>query len=270
MQKIRCSRAGCMPLCRDIFTRYMMNKCAVILAGGEGKRMKSDIPKPMNEVLGKPMLRWVIDAVKEAGVNNICVVTGYKKEITEDYLKSLPFPVETVFQHERLGTGHAVMMAEEFLRRNVGDVVILCGDAPFMDADTIRDAHTQHADDDCSATVISAMLDDPTGYGRIVRNDDGSLKSIVEHKEADEETLKIKEVNSGGYWFDTVDLLSVLDGITANNSSKEYYLPDALDLLLKAGKKVGAFTAKSADTVLGANDPQQLEELNQIAIAKGY
>ena len=247
-----------------------MKKCAVILAGGEGKRMKSDIPKPMNEVLGKPMLRWVIDAVKAAGVENVCVVTGYKKEITEEYLKSLPFPVETVFQSERLGTGHAVMMAEEFLRKNGDDVVILCGDAPFMDAETIRDAYRQHHADDCAATVISAMLDDPTGYGRIVRDADGSLKNIVEHKEADEKTRAIKEVNSGGYWFDTAALLSVLDSITANNSSKEYYLPDALDLLLKAGEKVGAFTAKSADTVLGANDPQQLEELNRIAIEKGY
>ncbi len=247
-----------------------MNKCAVILAGGEGKRMKSDIPKPMNEVLGKPMLRWVIDAVREAGVNNICVVTGFKKEVTEEYLKSLPFPVETVYQYERLGTGHAVMMAEEFLKRQGGDVVILCGDAPFMDADTIRDAYKQHDATDCSATVISAMLDDPTGYGRIVRNADNTLKCIVEHKEADEKTRAVKEVNSGGYWFDVADLLSVLNDITANNSAKEYYLPDALDLLLKADKKVGAFTAKSADTVLGANDPQQLEELNRIAVQKGY
>ena len=247
-----------------------MKKCAVILAGGEGKRMKSDIPKPMNEVLGKPMLRWVIDAVKAAGVSDICVVTGYKKEVTEDYLAGLPFPVETVYQSERLGTGHAVMMAEEFLRRKGGDVVILCGDAPFMDADTIRDAYQQHSDTGCSATVISAMLDDPTGYGRIVRNEDGTLNSIVEHKEADEATRAIKEVNSGGYWFDTEDLLSVLYSITSNNSSKEYYLPDALDLLMKADKKVGAFTAKSADTVLGANDPQQLEELNRIAVEKGY
>lgn len=245
-----------------------MNKCAVILAGGEGKRMKSDIPKPMNEVLGKPMLRWVIDAVKEAGVNDICVVTGFKKEITEEYLNALPFPVETVYQAERLGTGHAVMMAEEFLRRKGGDVTILCGDAPFMDADTIRDAYKQHDAGDCSATVISAMLDDPTGYGRIVRNADDSLMSIVEHKEADEATRAIREVNSGAYWFDTADLLSVLNSITSNNSSKEYYLPDALDLLLEAGKKVGAFTASSADTVLGANDPQQLEELNRIAKIK--
>ena len=162
------------------------------------------------------------------------------------------------------------MMAKDFLNEKGGDVVILCGDAPFMDTQTIADAYNDHNDSGASATVISAMLDDPTGYGRIVRNADGTLKSIVEQKEADEETLKIKEVNSGGYWFDTADLLSVLDNIKANNSAKEYYLPDALYLLLQNGRKVGAFTAKSPDTVLGANDPAQLQELNDIARAKGY
>ncbi len=248
----------------------MNNKCAVILAGGEGKRMKSDIPKPMNEVLGKPMLRWVIDSVKAAGIDDICVVTGYKTEITEAYLEALPFEVSHVLQSERLGTGHAVMMAKDFLKKNGGDVVILCGDAPFMDTQTIADAYNSHDDGSYSATVISAMLDDPTGYGRIVRNSDGTLNNIVEQKDADEATLAIKEVNSGGYWFDTEDLLSVLDDIKANNSAKEYYLPDALYLLLQNGKKIGAFTAKSPDTVLGANDPAQLAELNEIARKKGY
>jgi bifunctional UDP-N-acetylglucosamine pyrophosphorylase/glucosamine-1-phosphate N-acetyltransferase len=248
----------------------MNNKCAVILAGGEGKRMKSDIPKPMNEVLGKPMLRWVIDAVKAAGIDDICVVTGFKTEVTEAYLDSLPFAVSHVLQSERLGTGHAVMMAKDFLNEKGGDVVILCGDAPFMDTETIADAYNDHNESGASATVISAMLDDPTGYGRIVRDENGNLKAIVEHKDADEATRAIDEVNSGGYWFDTADLLSVLDDIKANNSAKEYYLPDALYLLLQNGRKVGAFTADSPDTVLGANDPQQLAELNVIAKNKGY
>ena len=247
-----------------------MAKCAVILAGGEGKRMKSNMPKPMSQVLSKPMLQWVIDSVRAAGVENICVVKGYKKECIEEYVATLPYKVETVYQAERLGTGHAVMMAKDFLKENKGDVVILCGDAPFMDKDTIADAFAQHDSENASATVISAVLEDSTGYGRIVRNADGSLKAIVEQKEADEETLAIKEVNSGGYWFDTEDLLSVLDKITADNAAAEYYLPDALKLLLSENKTVGAFTASSPDTVLGANDPQQLEELNQIAIAKGY
>lgn len=247
-----------------------MAKCAVILAGGEGKRMKSDMPKPMSEVLNKPMLKWVMDSARAAGVENICVVKGYKKECIEQYVDTLDYKVETVYQAQRLGTGHAVMMAKQFLEENEGDVVILYGDAPFMDKDTIADAYKQHDEQNASATVISAVLTDSTGYGRIVRNADGSLKAIVEQKEADEETQKIKEVNSGGYWFDTKDLLSVLDSITADNAACEYYLPDAIKLLIENKKTVSAFVAKSADTVLGANDPKQLEELNQIAKAKGY
>ena len=242
-----------------------MNKCAVILAGGEGKRMKSDIPKPMNEVLAKPMLRWVIDAVRDAGVKDICVVTGFKKEVTEDYLKILPFPVETVYQSERLGTGHAVMMAEEFLRRKGGDVVILCGDAPFMDSKTISGAYNLHKEKNSSATVISAKVDNPFGYGRIIRNNDGGVSAIVEEKDTTDEQKNVNEVNSGCYWFDTEDLLGVLDKLTDNNASGEYYLTDTLGILLEQGKTVCAYTADSSYTVLGANDPAQLAQLNKIA-----
>ncbi|MEE1056864.1 MAG: sugar phosphate nucleotidyltransferase [Acutalibacteraceae bacterium] len=246
----------------------MANKSAVILAGGEGKRMKSDKPKTLSEVMGKPMLQWVIDALKKSGIENICVVKGYKKECIEEYLETLPYDITSVYQAERLGTGHAVMMAKDFLIKNSGDVIILNGDAPFMDSETISKAYKQHNDSNSSATVISAKVDNPTGYGRIVRADDGSLKAIIEQKDADENTLDINEVNSGGFWFNCNALLSVLDNIRANNAAKEYYLPDALKLLLETGKVVSAYTAESSDTVLGANDPAQLEELNKIAKAK--
>ena len=134
-----------------------MSNCAIILAGGEGKRMKSNLPKPMSEVLGKPMLRWVIDSVKSAGVDDICVVKGYKKECIDEFVSSLPFEVETVYQAERLGTGHAVMMAKDFLEKHSGNVVILNGDAPFMDAKTISDALALHTEKGSVATVISAL-----------------------------------------------------------------------------------------------------------------
>ncbi len=235
-----------------------MSNCAIILAGGEGKRMKSDKPKPMSLVLGKPMLQWVISALKQAGVNDICVVKGYHKEYIEEYLQTLDFPVESVYQKERLGTGHAVMMAKDFLSAHDGNVVILNGDAPFMTAQTIENSLAQHTDTGCAATVISAKLDDATGYGRIVRDAQGA------------ETLKINEVNSGGYWFGCQKLLSVLDKIKSDNAAGEYYLPDAIALLLQEGETVGAYTAECSDAVLGANDPEQLEELNQIAKAKGY
>ncbi|MGN0459346.1 MAG: NTP transferase domain-containing protein, partial [Ruminococcus sp.] len=121
-----------------------MNNCAVILAGGEGKRMKSDLPKPLVRVLDKPLLQWVIESVKRAGVDDICVVKGYKKECIEDFVATLPYEVETVYQSERLGTGHAVMMAKDFLSRHDGNVVILNGDAPFMDFETISNALKLH------------------------------------------------------------------------------------------------------------------------------
>ena len=232
--------------------------------------MKSDKPKPMSLVLGKPMLMWVISALRQAGIKDICVVKGYHKEYIEEFLDTLDFPVESVYQSERLGTGHAVMMAKDFLQSHDGNVVILNGDAPFMTAETIENSLKQHTESGCAATVISAELDDATGYGRIVRDEAGNLKAIVEHKDADEETLKINEVNSGGYWFDCQMLLSVLGKIKSDNKAGEYYLPDAIKLLLHDGKTVGAYTAECSDAVLGANDPEQLEELNQIAKAKGY
>ncbi|MGN0551121.1 MAG: sugar phosphate nucleotidyltransferase [Acutalibacteraceae bacterium] len=245
------------------------NLCAVVLAGGEGKRMKSNKPKTLSMVLEKPMLQWVIDSLKNAGINKICIVTGYKRECIEEYISTLPYPLETVYQSERLGTGHAVMMAKDFLMKNGGNVVILNGDAPFMDSETVKEALSQHIEQKNMATVISARVPDPTGYGRIVRDEKtGALKAIVEQKDADEDILKIDEVNSGGYWFDTNALLSVLDKITANNNAGEYYLPDALKLILAQDKAVGAYTAKSADAVLGANDPAQLSELNKIAEEK--
>ena len=247
-----------------------MSNCAIILAGGEGKRMKSDKPKTLSEVLGKPMLWWVMSALKKAGIDDICVVKGFKKECIEEYLSTLDFEVESVFQAERLGTGHAVMMAKDFLASHDGNVVILNGDAPFMTAETIGKSLEQHISSGAAATVISARVDDPTGYGRIVRDDSGNLKAIVEHKDADEATRAIDEVNSGGYWFDCRLLLSVLDRIKSDNAAGEYYLPDAIALLLSDGKTVGAYTAECSDAVLGANDPAQLEELNQIAREKGY
>ncbi len=242
--------------------------CAIVLAAGEGKRMKSKKPKAMMEVLFKPMLGWVIDSVREAGIGDICVVTGHLEEIIKDYLSKTytgDQTCSTVTQAERKGTGHAVMMAKEFLKAHKGgSVLILNGDAPFMDSRNISNSFFFHEAQNNCVTVISAMLDDPTGYGRILRAADGSLMSIVEHKEATMEQLAVKEVNSGAYWFNVDALLSVLDTnhITQSSVTGEYYLPDAVKLL---GDAANAFTADSASVVMGANDPVQLNELNQIA-----
>ena len=238
---------------------------AVILAGGDGKRMNSKRPKVLAEVMFKPMIKWVIDAVKNAGIEDICVVTGSRHEFVEASLDTLPFEVERVFQSERLGTGHAVMQARDFLERHRGsDVLVLNGDAPFINADTIKEAFAVHSSKGC--TVVSAEIENPTGYGRIIHeNADNSLKAIIEEKEADDETKKIKEVNSGVYWFEVDSLLEALTKIKKSAKTGEYYITDTIFEIKKTGKTVLAYKAENADSVLGANDCIQLAQLNEIA-----
>ena len=245
----------------------MSHLCAVILAAGEGKRMKSNRPKVLSPVLFKPMLGWVVDAAKKAGIGDICVVTGYMHEDVERYLNKLPGEYETVFQHERKGTGHAVMTAAEFLKKYSGsDVLILNGDSPFIDSGTIERSHELHIGEGNAVTVISAELENPFGYGRIVRDSmAGTLKAIVEQKDANERVQAIREINSGAYWFDVDALLSVLYDINNQNAQGEYYLPDAIKLLIERGLRADAFIASNGETVLGANDCLQLHDLNGIA-----
>ena len=161
---------------------------AVILAGGQGKRMKSDIPKPMFKVLGEPMLEWVIKACEGAGLSSLCIVKGFKSEVIDEYLGGR---YETVLQEERLGTGHAVMQAVPFMEKNGGgNTLVLCGDAPFIDSETIKRSLEMHEQAGNSITVITADVDDPTGYGRIIRGEKG-ISSIVEEKDATEAQKEI-------------------------------------------------------------------------------
>ncbi len=235
---------------------------AVILAGGQGKRMKADIPKPMFRVLGEPMLEWVIKACEGAEINDLCIVKGFMSEYIDEYLNGR---FETVLQPERLGTGHAVMQAEEFLKKHSdGNTLVLCGDAPFIDSDTIGKALDMHLSESNSVTVITAKLDDPKGYGRIVRGEKG-VSSIVEEKDASDKQREIKEVNSGAYWFKTADLLEYLGELTQNNSQGEYYLTDTVFIALNKGRNVNAYISENPDVVLGANDRKGLLELNTIA-----
>ena len=147
-----------------------MGICGVILAGGEGKRMKLNKPKPLAEVLGEPMLRWVINSVKRADVDNICIVKGFGKEYIDEFVETLNFPVSTVFQAERLGTGHAVMQAKDFLKENKGDVVILNGDAPFMDFETIKSSYEYHKSNKNAAVLHHFVRDKRNDPG----NDNGN------------------------------------------------------------------------------------------------
>lgn len=239
--------------------------CAVILAGGEGKRMKSDRPKVLSEVLHRPMLRWVLDAVREAGITDICVVTGSRKEYVEEYLGTLPFAAETVFQSERLGTGHAVMTALPFLEKHCGErVIVLNGDAPFVDPDTIRAVLQMPENIVC--TVVSAEVDDPFGYGRIIRESGSStLSAIIEEKEASDAVRQIKEVNSGVYCFSVNTLTEALGKLVPSAKTGEYYLTDTISIFKSDGREVAVYKTNNACSVLGANDPEQLRQLNEIA-----
>lgn len=237
---------------------------AVILAGGQGKRMKSDIPKPMFKVLGEPMLEWVIRACENAELSNLCIVKGFMAEYIDEYLGGR---YETVLQSERLGTGHAVMQAREFMEKNKeGNTLVLCGDAPFIDSDTIKKSLEMHISEDNSITVITACIEHPHGYGRIVRNKDTNrLNSIVEEKDATDLQRGIKEVNSGAYWFKTADLLEYLGELTQNNSQHEYYLTDSVFIAINKGRNVNAYISENENVVLGANDRKGLLELNTVA-----
>lgn len=235
---------------------------AVILAGGQGKRMKADMPKPLFKVLGEPMLEWVIGACEESGISDICVVKGYKAEMIDEYLGGR---YETVLQTERLGTGHAVMQAVPFLEKSMdGNTLVLCGDAPFIDPDTIRNSLHMHKENGNSVTVITSKVSDPHGYGRIIRSANG-ISSIVEEKDATIDQKKINEINSGAYWFKTADLIESLKAITTDNSQGEYYLTDTIFILLKQGKKADAYISENPNVVLGANDRKGLLELNRVA-----
>ena len=241
----------------------MSKNCAVILAAGEGKRMRANKPKPMMEVLDRPMIDWVLDATEASGVNDTILVVGAYGEQLVDHCGDRS---AICWQKERLGTGHAVMMALDYLNASDAEnVLILNGDAPFMDAATIAESLALHEANGNAVTVISARLDDPFGYGRIIQGADGSFERIVEQKDATEEEKAIRNVNSGAYWFRREDLIASLGKLTTDNAAHEYYLTDTIYILKQEGKNVGVFVTENADVVLGANDREQLQALNDIA-----
>jgi len=200
-------------------------------------------------------------------LKKICVVTGYKHNLVQDYVNTLNYNLETVVQEERKGTAHAVLTAKDFLEKNIdADVLILGGDSPFVDKKTITKAFRIHKNSNNSATIISSRLDNPAGYGRIIRNKDNyNVEAIVEESDAGFSQRSIKEINSGAYWFKVRDLLNYLGKITNNTSQKEYYLTSIIKLMIDSGLRVDAFESSSQDVALGANDVCQLEKLNEIA-----
>lgn len=238
-----------------------MYKCAIILAAGEGKRMKSSIPKVLHKVCGKEMVNIVIDVVEESHVENIDVVIGREAEKVKDatFKKNVTYS----FQQKQLGTGHAVMCAKDFLRGKKGSVAIFTGDAPLITSETIAKLFDFHENGGYKATIVTSIVDNPEGYGRIIRQKDGQVCKIVEHKDCNEEELKVNEINSGMYCFDIESLMSSIDRLNNNNAQGEYYLTDVIEILKSHEGKVGGFSIPFEET-MGVNSRIQLSQAEKV------
>jgi len=233
---------------------------SIILAAGQGTRMKSDKAKVLHHVLGKPLVDYPIQAAKYAGASDICVVVGHQ---AEEVKKTLGDKVSYALQKEQLGTGHGVLQAIDFIPDH-GDMIILYGDTPLITGKTLENMLHFHRENDNAVTVLSAILEDATGYGRIVRDDEGSFTKIVEHKDATDEEKEIKEINGGMYIFKSPLLKYSISKIDNNNRQKEYYLTDTVEILLKEGYNVDAIATSNINDIFGVNSPIQLAESTSI------
>jgi bifunctional UDP-N-acetylglucosamine pyrophosphorylase / glucosamine-1-phosphate N-acetyltransferase len=240
-----------------------MSSTAVILAAGKSTRMKSNKPKVLHEVCGRPMLWWVLRACYDAGCGRIIIVVGHGKEqVMAEFADD--DRVVWVEQTEQLGTGHAARMAEPYLQDIRGDVLILVGDAPLIRGQVLSTLQDAHRQDHAAASMATAMLDDPTGYGRIVRDGRGEFVEIVEQLDCTEEQKQIREVFPSYYCCRAHELLWALGRLTNDNKKHEYYLTDIFGLLRKAGKKVTAVQAVTAEDVIGVNNRHHLAEVDAI------
>lgn len=239
---------------------------AIIMAAGKGTRMHSDLPKCIHRVAGEPMVHHVIKAAKEAGAFDCCVVIGYKGNEVKNAIYDV---VDFAEQEEQLGTGHAVMCAEKFLTGS-GDTLILCGDTPLITGATLTELVEKHKRESNGVTVLSAILPDATGYGRIIRDAVGTFTKIVEQKDATEEEKAVTEINSGMYVFNTEALKASLALLQSDNAAGEYYLTDTIAFIKRAGLKVAAMplSGDRINEIRGVNTLEQLAEAEEIMLAR--
>jgi len=232
---------------------------AIIMAAGQGKRMKNpDKAKVLYEVGGKPMIGHVVELAESCQALPVVVIIGHQREAVRDYLNSLNGEIKTCVQDPQLGTGHAIMQARDPLSEYDGDVIVLSGDVPLLSKPTVDSMLDVHRANGSSVTVLTAELDDPTGYGRVVRLDDGLVEKIVEHKDATDDERKIREINSGIYVFNSKDLFDALGKIDNNNAQGEYYLTDVFAIFRSEGKPVSAVVADDPEEINGVNTIEQL------------
>ncbi|OOB78259.1 MAG: bifunctional N-acetylglucosamine-1-phosphate uridyltransferase/glucosamine-1-phosphate acetyltransferase [Epulopiscium sp. Nele67-Bin002] len=233
---------------------------AVILGAGQGTRMKSSKPKVLHQLFSKPLIEYPILAVQGAGAEEICVIVGHK---AEEVQKEVGSKASYRLQTEQLGTGHAVMQALDFIE-DEGHTIVLYGDTPLITAKTLSNMKNYHLENDYSGTVLSAIVDDPTGYGRIIKDVHGSFLGIVEQKDASKDELLINEINGGMYIFKSALLKDALSKLTNNNAQNEYYFTDVIDIIRNNGGKIATYIAQDSEEILGVNSKIQLAQATNI------
>ena len=238
---------------------------SIILAAGKGTRMKSDIPKVLHTIFDKTLVGYVIEAVNNTGLaDENYVIVGHQAERVEEYINANYKNAKCVLQSPQLGTGHAVSMAMPYLNDFDGEVVILCGDTPLITSETIKEFVEYHREIKSDLTVMSAIFENPTNYGRIIRNQDGSLNSIVEEKDATLEQKAVKEINAGIYCINWAKIKPAFNELTSNNAQGEYYLTDIIKWGNEKNLSVNAYTLKNNEEIFGINSKAHLAEASKM------
>ena len=238
---------------------------SIILAAGKGTRMKSETPKVLHTIFDKTLVGYVIEAVNRTGmVDENFVIVGHQAERVEDFIKNNYDNAKTVLQSPQLGTGHAVSMVLPYLNDFEGEVIILCGDTPLVTEETLKEFIESHHGKKSDLTVMSAIFDNPTNYGRIIRNNDGSLNSIVEEKDASAEQKAVKEINAGIYCLNWAKIKPAFGQLKSNNAQGEYYLTDIVKWANEQSLKVDAYILKNNEEIFGINSKAHLAEASRM------
>lgn len=236
---------------------------AIVLAAGKGTRMKSDLPKVLCQADGRPLVRYVIEALRRAGVGRIVAVVGYRAELVEAELGDVP-GIAFAAQTEQLGTGHAVMMARAELEKHAGPVIIVAGDSPMLRSESLAALLAEFSRGDVAGVLGTLVVDDPHGLGRIVRDAAGRFTAIVEEKDATPDQRLVREVNMSTYVFDAGRLRAALDRLTNDNSQREYYITDVPRIMLRDGLKVLALPVLDPLEALSVNTVEHLQAVEAV------
>jgi len=237
---------------------------AIILAAGKGTRMQSDLPKVAHEVAGRPMITWVVDAVRRAGATHVVVVVGHAADTVKACLAGDDEGITYVMQSEQLGTGHAVMVCEDAFAGWSGDVLVLAGDGPLIRPSTIEAMLERHRTDHAAATLATSVVDDPTGYGRVIRDDDGGFAAIVEQKNGTPAQLAVREIYPSYACFDAESMFAALRRLEKDPVAGEYYVTELPAMLKASGDRVAVVDAVPPEDVLSINTLDQLAEVDAI------